>query len=220
MATYVTDGKGNAYERRYSGGSYSDHYVGSTSQYKTVSGNPDANTSKKPSTSTRSSSGSQSGTYKSDGSFVPSSSGRSTSSSRSSSSSSSGSVRKSPLSYEERYKAYKDAVERNAWSNSDDVRQLQEEWWNQYVNDGVLNDGIHQLAENIRKSINPRYEGDIDGPNTRSDADSYIPKELLRYAQAPQQLFQGFMPMEEVATSGGGGFWIIGILFAFLLLRK
>lgn len=59
MATYVSDGKGNKYERKYhSDGTYTDHYAGKD-RGDTVKGNPDANSGYRP----RGSSGSSNSKY-------------------------------------------------------------------------------------------------------------------------------------------------------------
>jgi len=54
MATYVTDGKGNAYERRYDPNTktYKDYYVGPASKYNVAQGNPDTGTGYNPTSST------------------------------------------------------------------------------------------------------------------------------------------------------------------------
>lgn len=72
MATYVSDGKGNKYERKYSSdGTYTDHYAGKD-RGDTVKGNPDANSSYRPSNG-GGSSGSSSSKYDGSGNNADSS---------------------------------------------------------------------------------------------------------------------------------------------------
>lgn len=120
-----------------------------------------------------------------------------------------------------REKAYDDF---DGWSNVKEIRDLQKQWWEKYVDTGENDRDIHEKAEQIRKSINARYEGDEDGPSSKKEANQIIPKELLKYAQEIQDMDFSNVALPFNSEGGEGGssnmFWIVAGAIALLLFRK